>query len=92
MSVCQTGRRNQRSARGSRCAALIVLVLLFGTAAHAEKIEQLSPQGYVNDFAAVLDAGAKQQLTDLCTEVDQKAEAQIAVVTIPSLEGSTGLC
>jgi uncharacterized protein len=45
------------------------------------------PQGYVNDFAGVLSPAARGQLTALCTEVDQKAHAQIAVVTIPSLDG-----
>ncbi|MGB2888584.1 MAG: TPM domain-containing protein [Candidatus Acidiferrales bacterium] len=47
----------------------------------------LKPQGYVNDFAGVLNAPAKEKLSALCAEVDQKAQAQIAVVTISSLEG-----
>ena len=58
-------------------------------AVRAEKIDQLSPQGYVNDFAGVLDAGSRQRLTALCQEVDQKADAQITVVTIHWLEGDT---
>jgi uncharacterized membrane protein YgcG len=57
--------------------------------ARAEKVEQLAPQGYVNDFAGVLDAQARAQLTALCQEVDQKTRAQIAVVTIRSLEGAS---
>jgi uncharacterized protein len=60
---------------------------MLAAGARGEKPEQLKPQGYVNDFAGVLDAQAKAQLTALCTEVDQKARAQIAVVTIRSLEG-----
>jgi uncharacterized protein len=56
---------------------------------HAEKVEQLTDQGYVNDFAGVIDAGSKQQLTQLCQELDTKADAQIAVVTIHTLEGDT---
>jgi uncharacterized protein len=63
------------------------LLFLVGAAAFAEKTDQLKPQGYVNDFAGVLNASAKAQLTALCTEVDQKAHAQIAVVTVKSLEG-----
>ncbi len=50
-------------------------------------MEQLKPEGYVNDFAGVLNEQAKAQLTALCAEVDQKTKAQIAVVTIHSLEG-----
>ncbi len=45
------------------------------------------PTGYVNDFANVLSANARAQLTALCTEIDQKAKAQIFVVTVPSLKG-----
>ncbi|HEV2387683.1 MAG TPA: TPM domain-containing protein [Candidatus Acidoferrales bacterium] len=55
--------------------------------ARAEKPDQLKPQGYVSDFAGVLDAETRQQLTALCEEVDRKAQAQLAVVTIYSTEG-----
>jgi uncharacterized protein len=69
-------------------AAVCLTLLLFGSAfAHAEKTDQLKPQGYVNDFAGVLSPAAKAQLTALCTEVDQKTHAQIAVVTVKSLDG-----
>ncbi len=70
------------------CFALL-LTFLLAPSARAEKVEQLNPQGYVNDFASVLDAPAKAQLRALCEEVDYKAGAQIAVVTIHSLEGDT---
>ena len=65
------------------------LLLLCVPAARAEQIKNLKPQGYVNDFAGVLSAQAKDKLTALCAEVDQKAKAQIAVVTISSLEGQS---
>ena len=39
----------------------------------------------MDDFANVLSASAKQRLTALCAEVDSKAGAQIAVVTVSSL-------
>lgn len=55
--------------------------------ARAEQVKNLKPQGYVNDFAGVLSAQAKDKLTALCAEVDQKAKAQIAIVTVSSLEG-----
>jgi len=55
--------------------------------ARAQAPEQLKPTGYVNDFAGVLSEPARKQLDALCTEVDQKAQAQIAVVTIKSLGG-----
>ena len=64
-----------------------LLWLLAPALDRAEKLEQLKPQGYVNDFAGVLSQDTRSQLTALCTEVDQKAHAQIAVVTIHTLEG-----
>jgi uncharacterized protein len=65
---------------------LLVLLIVCASAASAEQIKNLKPQGYVNDFAGVLSAQAKDKLTALCAEVDQKAQAQIAIVTVSSLE------
>ena len=70
-----------------RAVVCLTLLLFVSSVAHAEKTDQLKPQGYVNDFAGVLSPSAKAQLTALCTEVDQKAKAQIAVVTVKSLDG-----
>jgi len=66
---------------------LLLLLIVCVPAARAEQAKNLRPQGYVNDFAGVLSAHAKDKLTALCAEVDQKAKAQIAVVTVSSLEG-----
>jgi len=71
----------------SLAALVACLILLTPISLRAEKVEQLNAQGYVSDFAGVLSGQAKQQLTALCTEVDQKTHAQIAVVTIHTLEG-----
>ncbi len=73
----------------------MLLAALFSTCARsvkasaAEKVAQLSPQGYVNDFARVIDADSREKITALCEEVDQKADAQIALVTVHMLEGDT---
>ena len=53
----------------------------------AEPIAQLNPSNYVNDFAGVLDPATVARLNDLCRQVDEKAHAQIAVVTVKSLDG-----
>jgi uncharacterized protein len=71
----------------SQCGLFFFLILISIPPAHAEQWQKLSVQGNVNDFAGVLSAATTQSLTRLCTEVDQKAKAQIAVVTIKSLEG-----
>lgn len=62
---------------------------LVSVAAFAAQVSKLQPQGYVDDFAGVVNAGTRQQLTDICTEVDQKTRQQIAVVTVTGLDGET---
>jgi uncharacterized protein len=59
---------------------------LFPAVSRAEKIADLRPQGYVSDFAHVLNADARDRLNNLCLEVQQKTGAQIAVVTIETLD------
>ncbi len=77
------GSARLREARRLRwMLALFVLVLLAAMAAHAETIADLHPSGYVNDFAGVLSPATRSRLEALCTEVDQQAHAQIAVVTV----------
>jgi uncharacterized protein len=63
-------------------------IVLVATAAwlQAEPVAQLHPTNYVNDFAKVLDASTIAQLDDICQQIDSKAHAQIAVVTINSLD------
>ncbi|HWJ47006.1 MAG TPA: TPM domain-containing protein, partial [Candidatus Udaeobacter sp.] len=74
------------SARARVCLA--VLLLVTSTFAKAEPVSQLQPTGYVNDFAHVLDPGTKAQIEDICRQVDEKAQAQIALVTVNTLDGS----
>jgi uncharacterized protein len=57
--------------------------------AWAEKINDIRPQGYVTDLAEVINPGTRQKIELLATEVQQKTGAQIAVVTVNSLEGQT---
>jgi uncharacterized protein len=52
----------------------------------AEKIPSIHPQGYVTDLATVVDEETTARIEALCTEVDQKTGAQIAVVTVKSLD------
>jgi uncharacterized protein len=70
------------------CLVVFLLAAAFA-GARAEKPKDLRPQGYVNDFAGVLSGAAREKLKALCTEVDQKAGAQIAIVTVKSLDGAT---
>jgi uncharacterized protein len=65
-----------------------VLLLSLAMLAKAEQVSQLQPTAYVNDFANVLDPTTKARIEDICRQVDQKAKAQITVVTIHTLDGS----
>ncbi|MBZ5617704.1 MAG: TPM domain-containing protein [Acidobacteriia bacterium] len=47
----------------------------------------LRPQGYVSDFAGVIDAGAKSELENYCGQVERSTGVRISLVTISSLEG-----
>ncbi len=83
-------RASRRYVPGSNYVLLICLCFSFHFAAAtalAQAQDQLKVTGYVNDFANVLSPATRAQLTALCTEVDQKAQAQIVAVTIQSLGG-----
>jgi len=72
-----------------RVSALLVVLGLLAGAAAAEKIADIRPTGYVIDLARVIDPATTQRVEALCKEVEEKTEAQIAVVTVHSLEGET---
>lgn len=67
----------------------LFFALIFFTPAflRAEPVSQLHASNYVDDFAHVLSAETVSQLNDVCQQIDQKAHAQIAVVTINSTDG-----
>ena len=65
-----------------------IILLAFPIWLSAEPVSQLRPTDYVNDFAHVLDQTTVAQLDNICQQLDQKAHAQIAVVTINSLDGT----
>jgi len=58
---------------------------------HAETVKQLpAPNGYVSDFAGVITPEVRQNLEDLCLQVDRQAHAQIAIVTVKTIEDDNG--
>ena len=83
-----------KRARQRMCAILLLsgvaIALSFSAGnARAQSADQVAVQvkatGYVTDLAGVLSQGGRDELTSLCTEVSQKTQAEIAVVTIKSL-------
>ena len=72
-----------------RTARILTLACLFLAVSlvHAEPIPSLHASNYVSDFAGVLDASTQAQLNNLCQQIDLKAHAQIALVTIKTTDG-----
>jgi uncharacterized protein len=71
----------------SRWLAVVLLVFAPSAVLTAESVSTLpAPTGYVNDFAGVLSPTTKYNLENLCTQVDRQAHAQIAIVTIKTLD------
>ncbi len=66
---------------------IALLLALSALGARAQKAADLPlPTRYVNDFAQVLTPAGQRQIEDLCQEVHGQANADIAVVTIKSLD------
>lgn len=68
---------------------LLVFAAVFAAVgAHAQKPAELpKPSDYVSDFAGVMNSATREKLNLLAGEVEQKTGAQVAVVTVKSLEG-----
>jgi len=67
---------------------VVIVLLALPLLLCAEPVSQLHPTDYVNDFAHVLDQTTVAQVDNICLQLDQKAKAQIAVVTINTLDGA----
>ena len=70
-----------------KCLRLGLLLGMCACAALAVDWKSLRPEGYVSDFAHVIDPATRAQLEAYCGAVEHSAGAQMALVTIPSLEG-----
>lgn len=71
----------------SKLQRAAALLLLCACSLPAVDWKALKPQGYVSDFAGVIDAESKRQLEAYGGIVERSTGAQMAFVTIPSLEG-----
>jgi uncharacterized protein len=76
----------------SRWLAVVLLIFAPSVVLTAESVSGLpAPTGYVSDFAGVLSPSTKASLENLCFQVDRQAHAQIAVVTIKTLDGDQSI-
>src|ERR1043166_8588934 len=64
----------------------ILWLFLLAAPAFADDIQKITPKGYVTDLAGVIPSDTRQRLEVLCTELEQKTGAQLAIVTVRSLD------
>ncbi len=72
-----------------RFVLLTAVAVALCSSSFAEKIKDIKPSGFVIDLAHVIDPTTRSQLETICAEVQQKTGAQIAVVTVNSLDGES---
>jgi len=70
-----------------KLGAAVLLLGAWSSAAFALDTSKLKPTGYVNDFAHVLDARGAQTLEAYCAELERATGAQMAIVTVDTLDG-----
>ena len=73
--------------RSLRSLTFVLLLMCCAWPMRGETVASLpAPTGYVNDFAGVLSPETRQSLEELCGQLDHQAHAQIAVVTVKSMD------
>lgn len=78
-------KKNKRN-RIVQILAILSLITIFG-APKLFALEVPPLKGRVNDYAGILSSSTKQQLEGILGELEKTDSTQIAVLTIPSLEG-----
>lgn len=85
---CRASSREKRAGRFKAPLSILALVsLAFVTAPTAIGASLPRPAGYVSDYAGVLDARARAGLNELLLRLERKTGAEVAVVTVRSLDG-----
>lgn len=72
------------TAPGARC---IGTLLLLQTCAPALDLASLQPQGYLSDFARVVDPQSRVRIESYCRNLERATGVQLALVTLPALSG-----
>jgi uncharacterized protein len=72
-----------------RLTLLPCLLVLGACLATAENTKSIHPSGYVTDLAEVIAPETKTRLESLCSELELKTSAQMAIVTVGSLDGES---
>jgi uncharacterized protein len=70
--------------------AVLLAVLLLAALAPAVLALEVPPlKGRVNDYADMISPAAEQKLTSMLAELERSDSTQIAILTVPSLEGDS---
>jgi uncharacterized protein len=64
-----------------------VWLLVCASAGWAVDWTAYKPEGYVSDFAKVIDPASRTRLEEYCAAVERSTHVQMALVTVSSLEG-----
>jgi uncharacterized protein len=65
-----------------------LVLCILSVSLFALDLKSLKPQGYVSDFARVLDPQSRAQVEAYCARLEQASGVQMAIVTLPSLDGN----
>jgi uncharacterized protein len=68
---------------------VIISLFLLIVAVGAQAAKLPKPEGWVSDFAGVMDAASREKTAAVVQELERKTSAEIAVVTVKKLEGET---
>ncbi len=69
-----------------KIAGAVGLLLCLALAVAAADLTELRPEGYVSDFARVLDPAARANLERYCGQVEAQTGVQIAVLTLDTIQ------
>jgi uncharacterized protein len=70
-----------------KAPVLLSLALALVPALHAVDLKSLKPQGYVSDFAGVVDPQSRAAIEQYAAAVEQSTGVQMSFVTIKTLDG-----
>ncbi len=69
--------------------ALVLMIFLSACAGGSKDITFPKPEGYINDYAGILDASTKSELEILVSSVESSTSAEIAVAVVNDAQGLT---
>jgi uncharacterized protein len=71
-----------------KLARAVLVVCALSASLFALDLKSLKPQGYVSDFAHVLDPTSRAELETYAGQLERSTGVQLAIVTLPSLDGN----